>query len=66
MVSTNKFPPGWDEKRVQKVIQHYESQTDDEAVLEDEAAREDGLSDLAEHYAELGLAPPEESTRAAG
>jgi len=36
-----KFPPGWDEKRVQKVLQHYENQTDEEAVAEDEAAWED-------------------------
>jgi hypothetical protein len=36
----NKFPPGWDEKRVQRVLAHYESQTEDEAVAEDEAAYE--------------------------
>ncbi|MEA2074263.1 MAG: hypothetical protein U9O85_00770 [Euryarchaeota archaeon] len=35
-----KFPPGWDEKRVQRVLAHYESQTEDEAVAEDEAAYE--------------------------
>jgi hypothetical protein len=33
-----KFPPGWDEKRVRKVLEHYENQTEDEAVAEDEAA----------------------------
>ena len=33
----NKFPPGWDEQRVQRVLSHYESQTEDEAVAEDEA-----------------------------
>ncbi|MFV9676509.1 MAG: hypothetical protein ACNYVW_02505 [Methanosarcinales archaeon] len=36
----NKFPPGWDEKRVHRVLAHYESQTEDEAVAEDEAAYE--------------------------
>jgi hypothetical protein len=36
-----KFPPGWDEKRVRKVLQHYEDQTEEEAVAEDEAAWED-------------------------
>lgn len=36
----NKFPPGWDEERVRSVIAHYEGQTDDEAVAEDEAAYE--------------------------
>jgi hypothetical protein len=34
----NQFPPGWDEARVRDVIKHYESQTEDEAVAEDEAA----------------------------
>ena len=36
----NKFPPGWDEKRVQRVLAHYEGQTEEEAVAEDEAAFE--------------------------
>jgi hypothetical protein len=34
------FPPGWDEARVRKVLEHYENQTDAEAVAEDEAAYE--------------------------
>ena len=33
-----KLPRGWDERRVQKVLAHYENQTEDEAVAEDEAA----------------------------
>ena len=33
----SKFPPGWDEQRVRGVLEHYESQTDEEAVAEDEA-----------------------------
>ena len=37
----NRFPPGWDEARVRDVIEHYESQTEDEALAEDEAAFED-------------------------
>ena len=56
------FLPGWDEKRVQAVIRHYESQTEDEAVAEDEATRAAGLTDLPEYYAELGLAPRPSST----
>ena len=32
------FPPGWDEARVRQVLAHYEEQTEDEAVAEDEAA----------------------------
>jgi hypothetical protein len=35
-----KFPPGWDEQRVRRVLDQYESQTDEEAVAEDEAAYE--------------------------
>ena len=34
----SKFPPGWDEKRVQSVIDYYENQTEDEAFAEDEEA----------------------------
>ena len=33
-----KFPAGWDAERVRRVLDHYESQSDDEAVAEDEAA----------------------------
>lgn len=32
----NRFPPGWDENRVRHVLEHYEDQTDEEAVAEDE------------------------------
>lgn len=38
MSKQNKFPPGWDEARVKQVLAHYESQSEDEAVAEDEAA----------------------------
>ena len=33
----SKFPPGWDEQRVRRVLEHYESQTEEEAVAEDES-----------------------------
>jgi len=36
-----RFPPGWDESRVRAVLSHYEDQTPEEAVAEDEAAFED-------------------------
>ena len=36
----SKFPPGWDEKRVKRVLVHYETQSEEEAVAEDEAAFE--------------------------
>ncbi|MGH2566719.1 MAG: hypothetical protein ACRDGA_00145 [Bacteroidota bacterium] len=34
----NKFPPGWNEERVRKVMADYEQQSEEEAVAEDEAA----------------------------
>jgi hypothetical protein len=37
----NRFPPGWDEERVRKVLAHYEEQTEAEAVAEDEAVFEE-------------------------
>ena len=33
----NKFPVGWNNDKVQKVISHYENQNEDEALLEDES-----------------------------
>lgn len=41
MTRQSKFPTGWDEKRVKRVLEHYETQSEDEAVAEDEAAYED-------------------------
>ena len=38
MKKKTTFPPGWDEPRVQKVLAHYEGQSEAEAVAEDEAA----------------------------
>jgi hypothetical protein len=37
-MSQTRFPPGWDEERVRRVLAHYEQQTPEEAVAEDEAA----------------------------
>ncbi len=34
------FPAGWDAERVRRVIAHYESQSEEQAVAEDEAAFE--------------------------
>ena len=33
----SRFPKGWDEKRVSELLAHYESQSEDEMVAEDEA-----------------------------
>ena len=40
-MSETKFAPGWDEARVRRVLRHYEEQTEDEAVAEDERAEAD-------------------------
>jgi hypothetical protein len=34
------YPDGWDAKHVRRVLEHYEAQSDEEAVAEDEAAFE--------------------------
>ena len=49
----SNFPPGWDENRVRKVLEHYETQTQEEAVAEDEAACEDPSQTLMEVPNEL-------------
>ncbi len=36
----SRFPPGWDEEKVRRVLEHYEHQTEEEALAEDEAAYE--------------------------
>jgi hypothetical protein len=39
-VKEEKFPVGWDEERVRQVLGHYETQSEEEAIAEDEAAHE--------------------------
>ncbi len=36
----SKFPEGWSGERVRKLLAHYEEQTEEEAVAEDEAGVE--------------------------
>jgi len=48
-----RFPQGWDEDRVRKILEHYEQQTDEEAVAEDEAAFEDAGQTFIEVPREL-------------
>ena len=38
MKKQNRFPPGWNDARVRRVLDHYETHSDVEAVAEDEAA----------------------------
>jgi len=48
MKKRNRFPKGWDESRVREVLDHYESQTEEEALAEDEAVfrkRDNGRSE---------------------
>ena len=47
-MSTQNFPPGWDDARVRDVLAHYESQTEDEQFAEIEAALEaEGMTLMA-------------------
>jgi Ser/Thr protein kinase RdoA (MazF antagonist) len=45
-MSEQKFPPGWDEARVKRLIDHYENMSEDELLAEDEAARKSGTNHL--------------------
>ena len=49
----SKFPPGWDADRVRRVLEHYEAQSDEEAVAEDEAAFEQGGQTMVEIPSDL-------------
>jgi hypothetical protein len=49
----DRFPPGWDEAWVRQVLAHYEEQTEDEAVAEDEAALEESTQTVMEVPHEL-------------
>jgi len=40
MSKPTKFPEGWDDARVKRVLDHYETQSEEQAVAEDEAASE--------------------------
>ena len=44
----SKFPKGWDEEKVQRVLAHYEKQTEEEALAEDETAYEDRTQTIIE------------------
>lgn len=44
----NKYPKGLDAAKVKRIVEHYESQTEDEAVAEDEAAFGEGGTTVME------------------
>ena len=41
-MSKQKFPPGWDEKRVEQLISELDNRTEAEWIAADEAAAADG------------------------
>ena len=47
-MNQSKFPPGRDEERVRRVLAHYEEQTEEEALAEDEAAFENQTQTVME------------------
>ena len=53
MSKRTKFPDGWDESRVRRVLEHYEGQSEEQAVAEDEAASEQQDQTLMEVPNEL-------------
>ena len=48
-----RFPTGWDEEKVRRVLEHYEQQSEEEAVAEDEAAGEKPTQTMMEVPREL-------------
>ncbi len=46
-------PAGWDEARVRRLLEHYENQSDDEAMAEDAAAFESTTHTVMEVPVEL-------------
>ncbi len=45
-MTQKRFPDGWDAKRVRRLLESYEHQSEDEAVAEDEAAYHDRTQSL--------------------
>lgn len=52
-MSDDKLPAGWDEERVKRVLEYYESQTDEDAAAEHDAAHEADEKTLVDVPAEL-------------
>lgn len=49
----SNYPNGWDEERIKRVLSHYENQSEDEAIAEDEAVMEGVSQNLFELPANL-------------
>lgn len=50
-MSKTKYPAGWDEDRVKRLIQHYEAMPEEQQVAEDEAA-------MTEEFGQTVIAVP--------
>lgn len=50
---SERLPTGWDEARIKRVLDYYESQTDEEAAAEHDAAHREHASTLMEIPVEL-------------
>ena len=53
MKDTSSIPPGWNEERVQRILQHHDSLSEDEEVTEDEAAFKDSTQTVMDIPNEL-------------
>lgn len=61
-MTTSRYPPGWDENRVHRVLKHYEAQSDNEAAAEDHAAYEASkISSAGPGLPQLGMLTTVES-----
>lgn len=52
-MSKSRYPKGWNESRVVDLIEHYESQSENEAVAEDEATLMDPAQTVMEVPSDL-------------
>ncbi|MBW3589961.1 MAG: hypothetical protein KY429_11130 [Actinobacteria bacterium] len=52
-MSKSRFPKGWDNERVRRVLEHYDSQSDEESVAEDEDRLDSSKHTVMEVPAEL-------------
>ncbi|MGI9193331.1 MAG: hypothetical protein ACR2FO_02315 [Actinomycetota bacterium] len=52
-MTNDLLPPGWDEERIRRVLEHYETQSDEEAAAEDEDRHSRNSSTIMEVPTEL-------------
>ena len=56
-----RFPPGWDEARIRRLLEHYESQTEEQAAAEDEELSHAGREHETPAPLAGAVSPPEGS-----